>query len=194
MRHLANPASDDAQERAAAVSGGRRFLRWRVATLIAVNVAIVVHLLHGWWAGETFGRVVFADAKAALESGVINPGFLLFALALLLTALFGRFFCGWACHMAALQDLCAWLLQRIGIRPRLFRSRLLGYVPLLLALYLFVWPSVERSIVVPLLARVWPSALAGFDPPPPISGWSLQWTSNNLWAGMPELRWRFRFC
>ncbi len=169
------------------MSGGRRFLRWRVATLIAVNVAIVVHLLHGWWAGETFGRVVFADAKAALESGVINPGFLLFALALLVTALFGRLFCGWACHMAALQDLCAWLLQRIGIRPRLFRSRLLGYVPLLLALYLFVWPSVERSIVVPLLARVWPSALAGFDPPPPISGWSLQWTSNNLWAGMPEL-------
>lgn len=56
-----------------------------------------------------------------------------------------------------------------------------------LALYLFVWPSVERSIVVPLLARVWPSALAWFDPPPPISGWSLQWTSNNLWAGMPEL-------
>ncbi|MBK7143859.1 MAG: 4Fe-4S binding protein [Xanthomonadales bacterium] len=104
----------------------------------------------------------------------------------MLTALFGRFFCGWACHMAALQDLCAWSLQRIGIRPRLFRSRLLGYVPLLLALYLFVWPSVERSIVVPLLARVWPSALAWFDPPPPISGWSLQWTSNNLWAGMPE--------
>ncbi|MBK7147140.1 MAG: 4Fe-4S binding protein [Xanthomonadales bacterium] len=118
---------------------------------------------------------------------MINPGFLLFALALLVTALFGRLFCGWACHMAALRDLCAWLLQRIGIRPRLFRSRLLGYVPLLLALYLFVWPSVERSIVVPLLARVWPSALAGFDPPPPISGWSLQWTSNNLWAGMPEL-------
>ena len=165
----------------------RRFRRWRVSTLIAVNVAIVAHLLHGWWAGETFGRVVFADAKATLESGVINPGFLLFALALLVTALFGRFFCGWACHMAALQDLCAWLLQCIGIRPRLFRSRLLGYVPLLLALYLFVWPSVARSIVVPLLARGGPSALAWFDPPPRISGWSLQWTSTDLWAGMPEL-------
>jgi polyferredoxin len=30
--------------------------------------------------------------------------------AILLTLVFGRWFCGWACHLVALQDLCAWLL------------------------------------------------------------------------------------
>lgn len=165
----------------------RRFRRWRVATLVGVNVLIAAHLLHGWWAGETFGRVVLADASATLASGVINPGFLLFALALLATALFGRFFCGWACHMGALQDLAAWLLRRVGVVPRPFHSRLLGHVPLALALYLFVWPSVERGLVVPLLARHWPTALPWFDPLPARAGWSVAWTSRDLWVGLPDV-------
>jgi hypothetical protein len=35
--------------------------------LIGVHLLIAAHLLHGWWAGETFGRVVLADAQATLQ-------------------------------------------------------------------------------------------------------------------------------
>lgn len=163
------------------------FARWRMWTLIGVHLLIVAHLLHYAWAGETFGRVVLADARDTIERGIVNPAFLLFALALLVSALFGRFFCGWACHMGALQDASAWLLRRFGVRPRPFRSRLLGYLPLLLALYLFVWPSVLRDCLHPLLVHSWPAAAAALQPIPPFPGWSAAWTSRSLWAGMPGL-------
>jgi len=159
--------------------------RWRVLALVGVHLLIAAHLLHYAFAGETVGRVVLADARETVERGIVNPAFVLFALALLATALFGRFFCGWAYHMGALQDASAWLLRRVGIRPRPFRSRLLGYAPLLLALYLFVWPSVLREFVHPLLASAWPAAAAGLQPIAPFPGWSAAWTSRDLWAGLP---------
>lgn len=155
-----------------------RMAHWRAGVLIGVHLLIAAHLLHGWWAGETFGRVVLADAQATLQHGVVNPGFLLFALALLATALCGRFFCGWACHMGALQDACAWLLRRLRIRPRPFRSRLLGYAPLLLALYLFVWPSLQQAWALP--PDAWPDAAEQA-----LGAWHVEWRSRDLWAGMP---------
>ena len=72
------------------------------------------------------------------------PGFIFFSLAIIATLIFGRFVCGWGCHIVALQDFCAWLLKKIGLKPRPFRSRLLIYVPLIVALYMFVWPTAVR--------------------------------------------------
>ena len=68
----------------------------------------------------------------------------LFSLAILATLIFGRFVCGWGCHILALQDLCGWLLKKMGLQPKPFRSRLLVYVPLGAALYMFVWPVAYR--------------------------------------------------
>ena len=51
--------------------------------------------------------------------------------------------------MVALQDLCAWLLKKIGLRPQPFRSRLLVYVPLIAALYMFVWSTAYRFFTGP---------------------------------------------
>ena len=71
---------------------------------------------------------------------------LLLAATLLLTLIAGRFFCGWACHVVAYQDLCAWLLGRVGLRPRPVRSRVLALVPLGAAAYMFAWPTLERAL------------------------------------------------
>jgi ferredoxin len=79
-----------------------------------------------------------------LQNGFVNAGFIFFSLAILATLIFGRFVCGWGCHILALQDFCGWLLKKMGLHPKPFRSRLLVYVPLVAALYMFVWPVVYR--------------------------------------------------
>lgn len=78
------------------------------------------------------------------SEALLNAGFLFFILLILSTLILGRFFCGWACHVVALQDLCTWILRKLGLRPKPFRSRLLMFVPLLAAFYLFVMPTLVR--------------------------------------------------
>lgn len=118
--------------------------RWRALVLILVHVVFVAHFLHWRYAGRTVTPVEPSEAMQTLEQGLVNAGFVFFAAAILSTLVLGRWFCGWGCHLVALQDLCTWLLKRAGLRPRPFRSRLLVWVPLGAALYMFVWPTVRR--------------------------------------------------
>ena len=121
-----------------------RHARWRAAVLITVHLVVVAHVTHFLLSGKTLSPVEPSESMYTIEVGEVNAGFLFFAAALLSTLVFGRFFCGWGCHLVALQDLCAWIMKRIGIRPRPFRARLLIWAPLLAALYMFVWPTVKR--------------------------------------------------
>jgi polyferredoxin/Flp pilus assembly protein TadD len=162
-----------------------RIAPWRAAALFSVYILMTAHIVHWQVAGKTMAPVVFSDSMQTLEAGRINPGFILFAAAILATAVLGRFFCGWACHMGALQDGCAWLLRRVGLRPHLFRSRLLGYVPLGLAIYMFLWPTLKREAILPALSRWWPEALAYLQPVPPFPGLSANLVTDDLWAGLP---------
>ncbi len=118
----------------------------RAIVLIAVHVLIIAHIVQWKISGSTLSPVEPSEAMQTLERGAVNAGFIFFALALLATLIFGRFMCGWLCHVVALQDLCYWMLRKIGIRPKPFRSRLLIYAPLLLALYMFVWPTAYRIL------------------------------------------------
>ena len=119
--------------------------RWRALTLVLVHVVAGLHILHWYVTGKTITPVEPSEAMQTLGQGLVNAGFVLFALLILSTLVFGRFFCGWGCHVVALQDLCTWFLRKIGIRPRPFRSRLLVFVPLLGAVWMFVAPSVVRA-------------------------------------------------
>ncbi len=78
---------------------------------------------------------------------LVNAGFVLFAITILGTLIFGRFFCGWGCHLIAYQDLCTWLLKKAGIKLRPFRSRLLVFVPLGAAVFMFILPTVVRVLM-----------------------------------------------
>ncbi len=118
--------------------------RWRALALIGVHVAVLVHLAHWKVSGTTLTPVEPSEAMQTLELGYVNAGFLLFVVLILATLVLGRFFCGWACHVVAYQDLCAWLLKKVGLRPRPFRSRLLVFVPLGAAFYMFLWPTLLR--------------------------------------------------
>ncbi len=121
--------------------------RWRAATLIAVHLIAAAHFLHWKLAGRTLAPVEPSEMFDTLHLGVVTLGFVFTAGVVLSTAIAGRFFCGWGCHVLALQDLSAWMLAKIGVQARPLRSRTLVWAPLVAALYLFVWPQVERLVL-----------------------------------------------
>ena len=118
--------------------------RWRAAALITLNLFMIAHIIQWRIMGKTISPIEPSETMHTLQKGFVNAGFIFFTLAILATLIFGRFVCGWGCHILALQDLCGWFLKKIGVHPKPFRSRLLVYVPLIAALYMFVWPTAYR--------------------------------------------------
>jgi polyferredoxin/tetratricopeptide (TPR) repeat protein len=121
-----------------------RTSRWRALALITLNLFMIAHIIQWRIMGKTISPIEPSETMHTLQKGFVNAGFIFFSLAILATLIFGRFVCGWGCHILALQDLCGWFLKKIGLHPKPFRSRLLVYVPLAGALYMFVWPTAYR--------------------------------------------------
>jgi polyferredoxin len=126
-----------------------RAAKWRAAALITLTLLMIGHVIQWRLSGSTVSPIEPSEAMATLQRGAINAGCIFFSLAILGTLIFGRFVCGWGCHIVALQDLCAGMVKKIGLTPRPFRSRLLMFVPLIAALYMFVWPTVARWVYKP---------------------------------------------
>jgi len=130
--------------------------RWRALALVTLTLLMIAHVIQWRLMGVTVSPIEPSEAMYTLRDGAVNAGFIFFSLAILATLIFGRFVCGWGCHIVALQDLCAWLMTKLGVKPRPFRSRLLIYVPLIVALYMFVWPTLYRFLAAPPNERVIP--------------------------------------
>ncbi|MDP6541349.1 MAG: 4Fe-4S binding protein [Phycisphaerales bacterium] len=148
------------------VTKKKKLSRTRWIVLILVQVLILFHIglwllskHYGWFDGEAITPIEPSEGMELVKNGVINAGAIFFVLALLSTWIFGRWFCGWGCHIVFLQDWCYALLRKIGIRPKPFRARLLGWVPLGLGLYMFVWPLFYRIVIAPWFQPnlSWPS-------------------------------------
>jgi tetratricopeptide (TPR) repeat protein/ferredoxin len=130
--------------------------RWRGAALILLNLFMIAHIIQWRVVGKTVSPIEPSETMHTLQKGFVNAGFIFFSLAILATLIFGRFVCGWGCHILALQDFCGWLLKKMGLHPKPFRSRLLVYVPLVGALYMFVWPTAYRFFNKPPDASLFP--------------------------------------
>jgi tetratricopeptide (TPR) repeat protein/ferredoxin len=129
---------------------------WRATALILLNLFMIAHIIQWRIMGKTVSPIEPSETMHTLQKGFVNAGFIFFTLAILATLIFGRFVCGWGCHILALQDLCGWFLKKIGLHPKPFRSRLLIYVPLIAALYMFVWPTAYRFFQNPEHAPIFP--------------------------------------
>jgi ferredoxin/Flp pilus assembly protein TadD len=136
--------------------------------LIGVHLVIAAHIAHWLTAGRTMTPVEPSEAMAFARDGVANAGLIFFAVAALATAIFGRWFCGWGCHLVALQDLCRWLLEKIGLRPQPLRSRLLAWVPVAAFVYMFLWPAAWRLWNGGSFRQV-----------------ETEWTTTHFWATFP---------
>lgn len=147
--------------------------RWRALVLIGVHVIIGLHIVYWLANGTALTPVEPSEAMETFELGKINAGFVLFAVLILGTLVFGRFFCGWACHVVALQDLSAWLLGKLGLRPRPVRSRLLVFAPWVVAFAMFGWPHVQHWFTAERREL------------PPVSSWEWALMTDDLWATFP---------
>lgn len=165
--------------------GSTRVGRWRAVLLLIVNLLMVAHIIQWVIAGSTVSPVEPSESMLTLETGVINAGAVLFALALLSTLVFGRFFCGWLCHVVALQDACAWFMNKLGVRPKPFRARLLMFAPLVIGSYMFFWPTFKRLALAPALEAAsidWPAWL---KPVNPVNMWRTEMIVEDFWATFP---------
>ena len=148
--------------------------RWRGAVLLGVNLLMIAHIIQWRITGRTISPIEPSETMHTLQQGALNAGFIFFALAILATLIFGRFVCGWGCHILALQDFCGWLLKKMRINPKPFRSRLLVYVPLLAALYMFVWPTAYRYFF-------------STEPGPLIPKFTNHLVTSDFWATFPSV-------
>lgn len=141
--------------------------------LLAIHVIVAIRVAFYNRTGSTVTPVEPSEAMQTLETGLVNAGFVFFFLAILSTAIFGRFFCGWGCHIVALQDICGHIMTKLGIKPKPFRSRVLVFVPIFAFLYMFVWPSVVRIWakipMPPLVAHFQTDDFWATFPPPGIA-------------------------
>ncbi len=122
--------------------------RWRTYSLAAVHVLMIAHFVQWMVSGNTFTPIEPSESMETIREGKINMGFIFFGLAILSTFVLGRWVCGWGCHMVAYQDLTNWILKKLHLRPKAFRTR-----------WLFLFTTVVLAagwmFFVPLGARIW---------------------------------------
>lgn len=121
--------------------------KWRAWSLFCVHVLMVAHFYQWMLAGKTISPVEPSESMETITTGRINAGFIFFAAALLATLILGRWVCGWGCHLVAYQDLTLWVLKKLKLRPKAFATRLFWLIPLVAALFMFVWPEIGRLIL-----------------------------------------------
>ena len=113
----------------------------RIASLVGVHILILAHIY--LWGDEVIGSVDFQEFfHAFIKHGVINSGVIIVIIAFVTTLIFGRFFCGWACHFGAVQELAWWLLNKFGLKPITLNSSLVTILPLFILINFFILPNV----------------------------------------------------
>lgn len=116
--------------------------KWRIATLVGVHLLFVAHFVHWKLKGRTLAPLEFNEVLYTIHQGIVTAGFVLMAVVMVATLLFGRFFCSWGCHILALQDAAGWIMDRLRITRRPIRSRTLIWVPIAVMFHLFIWPQI----------------------------------------------------
>ena len=87
----------------------------RILSFVIIHILILLHVFY--WGDDVIGSVDYQEFfHSFIKSGVINSGVVLVLLSFFITLLFGRFFCGWACHFGAIQELSWFILKKLKIQ------------------------------------------------------------------------------
>ncbi len=153
------------------------YAKWRIATLVGVHLLFIAHFIHWKFKGRTLAPLEFNEVLYTIHQGIVTAGFILMALVMLATLVFGRFFCSWGCHILALQDAAGWLMDKLHIKRQPIRSRTLIWLPIAVMFYLFIWPQ---------LLQAWHGLDAGAIRVEEAGGarWS-SFTTDDMWRNLP---------
>lgn len=148
-----------------------------MATLAGVHLLFIAHFIHWKLKGTTLAPLEFNEVLYTIHQGIVTAGFVLMALVMVATLIFGRFFCSWGCHILALQDACGWIMDKLRIKRQPIRSRTLIWVPIGVMFYLFIWPQI---------LHVWHGVDAQAMQVVEAGGsrWS-SFTTDDLWRNLP---------
>jgi len=120
----------------------------RITSLVGIHLLILAHIFY--FGDEIIGSLDFQEFfHSFIKYGIINAGVVLVILAFITTLIFGRFFCGWACHFGAIQELAWWLLNKMGIKPRTVNSSLVTILPLFILLNFYIAPNLANALNSP---------------------------------------------
>jgi len=120
----------------------------RIASLIGIQLLILAHIYI--FGDQIIGSLDFQEFfHAFVKYGIVNAGALLVILAFVATLIFGRFFCGWACHFGAVQEFSWWLMKKMGITPRTVNSSLVTILPLFILLNFYIAPNLAYALNAP---------------------------------------------
>lgn len=150
---------------------------WRIATLVGVHLLFVAHFVHWKLKGRTLAPLEFNEVLYTIHQGIVTAGFVLMAVVMVATLVFGRFFCSWGCHILALQDAAGWLMDKLRIKRQPIRSRTLVWAPIAVMFYLFIWPQ---------LLQLWHGA--GPQTMEVVAAGGSRWssfTTDDMWRNLP---------
>ena len=120
----------------------------RITSLVGIHLLILAHIYY--FGDEIIGSLDFQEFfHTFIKYGIINAGVVLVILAFITTLIFGRFFCGWACHFGAIQELAWWLLNKMGIKPKTVNSSLVTILPLFILLNFYIAPNLANALNSP---------------------------------------------
>ena len=138
--------------------------RLRIASLVGIHLLILAHIYI--FGDKIIGSLDFQEFfHTFVKYGIINAGVLMVLLAFFITLIFGRFFCGWACHFGAIQEFSWWLMKKMGISPKTINSSMVTILPFFILLNFYLAPNLIHALHTP-------------------------WANININLGMPEI-WAF---
>lgn len=120
----------------------------RIASLIIVHLLILAHIYI--FGDKVVGSLDFQEFfHNFIRNGIINSGVVLVLIAFLATLIFGRIFCGWACHFGAVQEFAWWVFDKVGIKPITINSSLVTLLPIFILFNFFIIPNLAYAINQP---------------------------------------------
>ena len=135
---------------------------------------MIAHIIQWRFMGRTVSPIEPSETMYTLQNGFVNAGFIFFSLAILATLIFGRFVCGWGCHILALQDFCGWLLKENGSSSEAVSIAAVG-----------VCAAHWRAVHVCLARRV--SIVLGTGHEPLIPKFTNHLVTTNFWQTFPSV-------
>jgi len=122
--------------------------KFRIVSLIVIHILILLHVYY--FGDQIIGSIDFQEFfHSFLKLGIINTGVILVIAAFIFTLLFGRFFCGWACHFGAIQELCWYILKKFNVKTKTVNSRLVTLLPVIILLNFYIIPNIYHAFTNP---------------------------------------------